>query len=307
MKPIRRGAVVAIALLGAMPVVLLCVTPSEAVSQSYMKAHGSMPRQVSSAAEFPAGMQHSLAPPRPVPPFAGAGTTTLPNLSDESGWPEPVASDMRFGSLLFDLFEFQSGDGPDLARWDVVGWYGGDWQRVWFKSEGQQNATRDRSTGESDFQVLYGWLIAPFFDFQAGLRYERQWQGREGWGRTSVAVGLQGVIPYGLEIESTLFVSEEGDISARITASQDVFFTQRLIMQPRIEINAAAQEVERFGVGEGLNSIEMGLRLRYEIIREVAPYVGVNWTRKLGSTADFLGEDENPGIIHMTVGIRMWF
>lgn len=250
---------------------------------------------------------HSMPMGRASPADAGAGVKTLPNLADRAGWPDPVADQMPFGSLLFDILEYRAGEGTNFARWDVLGWYGGDYRRVWFKSEGTRNFP-SRAGGDAEVQVLYGRLIAPFFDFQAGLRYDRQWGPDGSRGRALAAIGLQGLAPYRFEVEPTLFISQNGDVSARFTATQDILFTQRLILQPRFETNAAVQSVKRFGVGRGLNDVELGLRLRYEIRREIAPYLGVSWKRSFGETARFArGDGGDADTWQVLAGVRLWF
>lgn len=241
-----------------------------------------------------------------VRPAAQRPKETLPNLTARAGWPEPVADSMPFGLLLFDLLEYRAGAGGDYARWDILGWRGGDYRRIWFKSEGARNF--GKSGGDAEVQVLYGRLIAPFFDFQAGLRYDRRWGPEGSRGRALAAIGLQGLAPYRFEIEPTVFLSQNGDISARFTATQDILITQRLIVQPRIESNAAVQSVKAFGVGKGINDVELGLRLRYEISREIAPYVGVTWKRSMGQTADFLrNEGQRAETWQAVAGFRLWF
>ncbi|MBY0331592.1 copper resistance protein B [Roseicella aerolata] len=235
-----------------------------------------------------------------------AGATTLPNLSETAGWPSPVADDAFYSFTLFDLLEFQRAPNLEAARWDVVGWYGGDTQRLWYKSEGRHNGAR--RSGETDLQILYGRLISPFVDLQAGYRYERRWERNSGRGRSFAVLGVQGLVPYGAELEAALFVSEDGDVSARATVAQNVLLTQRLILLPRFEVNAALQRAERFGVGQGVNDIEIGVRLRYEIRREFAPYVGVSWLRSFGQTAALRGaEGEDRSLLQVVAGIRMWF
>lgn len=259
--------------------------------------HGAMAKPEASAPDMP--MENA------APGATRESVKTLPNLADRTGWPEPVADGMPFGSLLFDLLEYRAGKGTDFARWDVLGWRGGDYQRVWFKSEGTRNFP---SRGDGEVQLLYGRLIAPFFDFQAGLRYDRQWGPGGGRGRALAAIGVQGLAPYRFEVEPTVFISQSGDLSARFTASQDLLFSQRLILQPRVETNAAVQTVRKFGVGKGLNDVELGLRLRYEIRRELAPYIGVSWKRSYGETARFLRSDrQNVGSWQVLGGARLWF
>lgn len=255
--------------------------------------------------ERPAPTGGAILPVR-LQPLPEADTTTLPNLSDTAGWPSPVADSALYSFTLVDLLEFQRGPKTEVARWDILGWYGGDFNRVWYKSEGRYNGVRQN--GESDFQLLYGRLISPFFDLQAGLRYERVWSPGVNRGRTSAVLGVQGLAPYGSEVEAALFVSQDGDVSARATVAQNFLLTQRLILLPRIEVNAAVQRAARYGVGAGLNDIEIGVRLRYEIRREFAPYVGVSWLRGLGETARLReAEGQDRSILQFVTGVRMWF
>lgn len=222
------------------------------------------------------------------------------------GWPSPVSDKTLNSFLLFDLLEFQLAPNVRAARWDILGWYGSDTDRIWFKSEGRYNgATRN---GEGDLQVLYGRLISPFIDFQAGFRWEQQLSWDNNLGRAFGVVGIQGLVPFGMELEAAAFLSQQGDVSARLTLAQDFLLTQRLILQPRFEMNVAVQSVPNYGVGSGVNDIELGLRLRYEIRREFAPYVGVSWLQSLGETATLRANGgENTSVLQFVAGVRMWF
>lgn len=223
------------------------------------------------------------------------------------GWAPPVEDRMRFNYVLFDRLEFSSGEAPNAAFWDVQGWYGGDRDKFWWKTEGT-NRLSGGSEGEAEVQSLYSRLIAPFWDLQTGLRYDRSWGPGPDRDRAFAVFGVQGLAPYWFELEPALYVSENGDISARLAATYDVLFTQRLILQPRLDLNAALQDVPKFGVGSGLNNVELGLRLRYEIRREFAPYVGVTWIRRLGQTADLSRTAGNPVDDHRFVlGLRLWW
>ncbi len=220
-----------------------------------------------------------------------------------TNWPKPVEDRQRFGYLLVDQLEYRLKDGPDTMRWDATGWYGGDYNRLWLKTEGDWRTSGERG-GEAEAQALYGRLIAPFWDFQVGLRYD-QFSGA-GFDRSRgfAVIGLQGLAPYWFELEPALFISQAGDVSARLTATYEVLLTQRLILQPRLDFDAAVQSVERFGVGDGINSTGLGLRLRYEILREVAPYVGIQWQRRFGETADISERTEDVAVVF---GVRLWF
>jgi len=197
--------------------------------------------------------------------------------------------------------------GADTMRWDVVGWYGGDYNRAWLKAEGDWRIADERG-GEAEVQALYGRLIAPFWDVQLGVRYD-QFSGA-GFDRSRgfAVIGLQGLAPYWFELEPALFISQEGDVSARLTTTYDVPLAQRLFLQPRLDLDAAVQSVEKFGVGEGLNTTGLGLRLRYEIVREFAPYVGVHWQRRFGETADISRRDGGSAEdLAVVFGVRLWF
>ena len=222
-------------------------------------------------------------------------------------WPKPVEDSMRFGYLLVDQLEYQMWKGDDTFRWDITGWYGGDYNRLWLKTEGEWRTSGERG-GEAEVQALYGRLIAPFWDLQVGLRYD-QFSGA-GFDRSRgfAVIGLQGLARYRFELEPALFISQDGDVSARLTATYDLLLTQRLILQPRFDFDAAVQSVEKFGVGEGINSIGLGLRLRYEITREFAPYIGVQWRQEFGETADISrrggGRADDIAVVF---GMRFWF
>ncbi|MDO9371859.1 MAG: copper resistance protein B [Gammaproteobacteria bacterium] len=230
----------------------------------------------------------------------------LAGMAMEPGWPEPVEDNPVFGLLLVDEFEFRNNDGADTFNWDAEGWLGTDYNKLWLKTEGKDRRSGD-SGGEWEVQALYSRLVAPFWDFQAGLRYDRLYGARDR-DRGFAVIGFEGLAPYWFEVTPALFLSEDGDVSARFTASYELLFTQRLVLQPSLEINAAAQKVEEFDVGSGINDVELGLRLRYEIKREFAPYIGVSWTNKFGETADIVrNEGESTRDFSVMAGVRFWF
>jgi copper resistance protein B len=224
----------------------------------------------------------------------------------ESEWPEPE-SDMKFGTLIFDQLEYRANVGNDTIAWDAQGWYGGDINRLWIKSEGEVQADGG-SEGDIEVQLLYSRMIAAFWDFQAGLRVDQIWGSDSDPNRVLAVIGFQGLAPYLFEVEPTLFISEDGDISARLTATADLLITQKLILQPRFESEVASRTSKRFGVGEGLEYVELGLRLRYEVRREFAPYIGVNWLRQYGKTSDLSRADGSEDeLFSVVAGLRLWF
>lgn len=210
------------------------------------------------------------------------------------------------GSLvLIDALEYVP-DGDDRSiSLDGTGWVGGAYNRVWFRAEGEQPLARNG--GEGEISVFYGRLVTPYWDALAGVRVDGEW-GEDRAARASLAVGLVGLAPMRFEFSPTLFLSQDGDLSARLEAEYQVLVTQRLVAEPELEVNAALQEVPEFGVGSGLNEVELGLRLRYEFRREFAPYVGYTRRRLLGGSADFARAEGQPTRSNAFVtGLRVWF
>ena len=246
------------------------------------------------------------ATPKTDASAAARDTKRPPNLVDRSGWPSPTADDAIYTFVLFDLLEYQRVGRVNAVRWDVLGWRGGDTNRFWFKSEG--NLTSESPMGgEADVQALYGRMISPFFDLQLGARVEQRYERDSKPTRIFAVVGLQGLAPGRFEVEPALFLSNKGKVSGRFTGTLDLYQTQRLIWQPRLETNFAAQRDDDFGVERGLNDVEFGLRLRYEIRREFAPYLGVSYRQSFGATRErVLREGGNPGEVQFSVGVRLW-
>ena len=235
--------------------------------------------------------------------LAPSASAQMPGMSEDMG----NMKDMRWGKALFvllDELEYAPGNAQRPVNLDGRMWYGGAYQRLWVRAEGEQTTALGENVGEGEAQVLYGRLIDPFWDAVIGVRVDRSW-GHESDGRVHLAVGLMGLAPYRFELEPTIFVSSEGDVSARLEAEFPVLITQRLVAEPVFEVNAALQGVPRFGVRSGFNDYEFGLRVRYEIIREIAPYVGWSRTRRFGDSGDAEGGDPTSDN-QLVVGIRLW-
>ena len=200
-----------------------------------------------------------------------------------------------------DRLEYRAREGRDGYLFDLQGYYGGDLDKFWFKSEGEGSFGEEIEGAE--VQALYSRAIAPFFDFQAGIRQD--FAPRD---RTYGVVGIQGLAPYLFEIDAAAFLSDQGDLTARIEAELDQKLTQRLILQPRVEVSLSAQDVPELGIGAGLDMIEVGVRLRYHFVREFAPYVGIDQEWRIGNSADFARADgEETSVTNYVVGIRFWF
>jgi len=217
-------------------------------------------------------------------------------------WPHPVMDQPVIPFLLVDRLEYRWQSGDNLRVWDVQGWVGGDYNKLWLKSEGSD--APGGPTEEADIEILYARLVSPFWYLQAGVRHELE----PSPSRTSLAFGIQGLVPYQFEVEATGYVDERGKFSASMEAEYDLLLTQRLILQPRLETSFSTSGERARGVGRGFNELEVGLRLRYEIRRQFAPYIGVTWSRKLGETADFARTaNEDVRETSIVAGLRIWF
>jgi len=220
------------------------------------------------------------------------------------GWEE--TDEIVFGKIIADQLEYRNNDGSDTLKWDIQGWRGTDYKKFWFKLEGENDTAS--STGEFELQTLYSRAISAFWDFQVGARYDRTYGAGSGSDRVLAVIGVQGLAPYWFEVEPALFISDDGDVSARVAATYDLLLSQRLILQPRFEVNAAASAVREYGIGAGINDLQLGLRLRYEIRREVAPYLGLSWTKQFGDTRDLArAAGESSDDLAVVAGIRLWF
>ena len=235
---------------------------------------------------------------------------TRPNVSPQQDWPLPVNDQAHHLFTLVDVLEYRpktGGESTNDYRWDVEGWYGGDYNRLWFKSSGQRD-TAFKADYDVDVQLLYGRFIQKYYDFQIGPRVETQTFRGRNVTRGLGAIGIEGLVPYNYALEATTFIDQNGAVSARLTLTKDLLLTERLILQSRFETNAAIQRVEEFTTGSGLNNLEFGARLRYEIRREFAPYVGISLDRSFGETATLVRQDGgNPSQIRFAVGVRAWF
>lgn len=204
--------------------------------------------------------------------------------------------------VLFDLAEYQARKGGDGYRWEGEAWFGGDIDRLLIKTEGE--GSFGKPIEDFELQALYSRAISPFWNAHVGLRHDIV----PNPSRTYAVVGVEGIAPYWFHLTGQLFLSDKGDLRARLEGSYDERITQRLIFQPRAELNFSAQDMPSIGVGAGLSNFELGARLRYEIRKEFAPYVGVEWAKKTGNSARFArlaGEDS--GAVNFVAGVRFWF
>jgi copper resistance protein B len=215
-----------------------------------------------------------------------------------------IFDDAIYTFVLFDQLEYAPGPSERPVGLEAASWIGGDLNRLWLRAEGEQSTLE--SEGEAELEAFYGRLITPYFDALAGARLDTRW-GEERATRGLLAVGVEGVAPYMFEVAPTLYVSQDGDVSAEFEAAYHFLFTQRLVLEPEMELTAAVQDVPEWGVGTGVNDLSLGLRLRYEIRRKFAPYVGYEWGRSFGQAADFArAEGAGASSGAFVFGLRLW-
>ena len=298
---------------------LLTATPALAQHMSHEMPMDHMEQMPSPQPDAPSSDPHAhhhmqmdmgeTIPNAPPPPEAMAGPEHAADTVFAPQEMAPSREAVRRGMggmathlVMVDRLETQAKHRSDSLVWDANAWLGGDIDKLWIKTEG--DAEWSGPVEEAEVQALWSHAIGPWFDLQAGVRYDI----RPRPDRAHLALGLQGLAPYFFELDAAAFLSEKGDLTARIEAEYDQRITQRLIVQPRVELNLSAQDVPELQLGSGFTSLEAGLRLRYEIRREFAPYVGFEWQRKFGSTARFTRtEGGDPNRTVFVAGVRAWF
>jgi copper resistance protein B len=236
----------------------------------------------------------------PLPPF-------IPPITDEArkaAFPDvdghPAHDDAVHSYVLFDQFEWHTGDGHDGILWDTKGWIGRDLDRLWFRTEGK---AEDGDVRDAQAHVLYGRAFARWWEVVGGVRQDA----RPGPGRTWAAVGIQGLAPHWFEIEATAYIGAGGRTHFRFESEYELLLTNRLLLQPLVEIEIFGKADPVRGIGAGLSSGEAGVRIRYEIRRELAPYVGVTWDRKFFGTADAArASGARTSGARLAVGLRWW-
>lgn len=218
----------------------------------------------------------------------------------EPGWPQPVDNGRLSGYALLNQNELRFGSTTGY-RWEGEGWYGGDLSRFWIKSEGSV-ATSSATLEEAEVQGLYSRAVSAFFDLQAGIRYDFDPTSR-GW----ATVGIEGLAPLNWEVGAFVFAGDGGRVGARVEGHYDLHLTQRLVLQPQFELNAYSRADRMARAGSGLSDGDFGLRLRYEIRRQFAPYLGVTYEAKYGTAAALARAAREPtGELRLIAGIRAW-
>jgi copper resistance protein B len=232
----------------------------------------------------------------------------IPRLTDDdrkAAFPDLESHSMHGHAVnyfvLFDQLEWQASEGANDVNVDSQGWIGGDRDRLWFRAEGDRTGGR---VGDAQAHVLYARQFSRWWDVVAGIRQDF----RPGPAQTWVAVGVQGLAPYWFEVEATAYIGAAGRTYARFEVEYELLLTNRLILQPLVEAEVFGRSDPERGIGAGLSTTDAGVRVRYEWRREVAPYVGVTWSRRWGKTADFASAaGENRGSARFVTGMRLWF
>lgn len=207
-----------------------------------------------------------------------------------------------FWFVMADRFETQFREGDEALVWDGQGFVGTDRNKLFVKTEGDYGIDGN-DVEDAEVQALWSRAVSTFFDLQAGLRYDFEPEST-----VHGVLGVQGLAPYRFELDLAAFISDEGDLTFRAEVEYELLLTQRLILQPRIEANFAAQDISNRRVGRGVSDLDIGLRLRFEILREFAPYVGLEWQSAFGNTADFIEEEGgDPDGLALLAGVRVWF
>lgn len=248
-------------------------------------------------------MQGGSAPDDARDPHASSGGFSLD--SGPYALPGPrqlrLADEHIFNALLLDRFERVNGLKVNSTVYDVQAWSGRDYDKLVVKAEGD---IVDGKLEDASTELLWGHAIASYWDTQLGVRHDSG----EGPDRTWLAFGVQGLAPYWFEVDATAYIGEGGHSAFSLEAEYELLLTQKLILQPRFETNIYGESDAGRGLGSGLSDLSAGLRLRYEIRREFAPYLGVEWARKFGETADFTrAAGEDPSDTRFVAGLRFWF
>ncbi|MDP1027579.1 copper resistance protein B [Sphingomonas sp. KR1UV-12] len=272
-----------------------------ATTQDHAHMHHAPAEQA--AADAPADQAIPQGTPPPIPRDHAADTVWDPDaMAQARAGMIREHGGGRYSQLMLDRLEYRAVRGRDGYAWEGEGWIGGDIDRFAIATEGEGEIGGPLE--EAEVQALYRHAIGPWFNLETGVRQDF----RDGADRTHAVFGIDGLAPYWFDVSAQAFVSTRGEVQARLEASYDQRITQRLILQPAIEVTLAAQDIPALAVGAGLSQAEVGVRLRYEIRREFAPYIGIHAERRFGDAARFARAlDERASGTSVVAGVRFWF
>lgn len=204
-------------------------------------------------------------------------------------------------SVLVERLEWQSAERADALDWDMRAWLGRDLERLWLRTEGER--TQD-NTQTAQLELLWGHAFARWWELVGGARLDAAPGSSQAW----AVIGIQGLAPYSVEVQATAYFGESGRTALQIEAQYELLLTNRLILQPLLELDFYGEDDPQRRIGSGLSTTELGLRLRFEWRRELAPYVGVTWIRKWQETADLARlAGESAEETRWVAGLRFWF
>ena len=236
------------------------------------------------------------------------GTTAVQKNRQCKTYPVAAMHPMYYGRFLIDRMEYiLTGSEDKFISYEATGWYGGDYQRLYLEAEGEHDSGSSDGGEVERLDLLYGRLISPFWNVRAGLGFT----GTYGPGsdeRFFAVLGLKGMAPYMFEVDTNFRVSNRGEVLLDLEAEYDLYISQKLVLQPRFDARFSFNRLEGLGIGPGFPEIGFSARLRYEIKREVAPYVGIRWSTRTGGSRDIARQEGEPrDITGFLAGIRIWF
>jgi copper resistance protein B len=240
-------------------------------------------------------------PATPLPPFIPVVTdadraAAFPDVGDHE-----VHGTSTHSFVVFDHLEWQTGANAGALAFEARGWVGGDVSRMWFRTAGTGT---DGRMDDAMAEVFYGRAFARWWDVVAGVRQDVE----PGPARTWAAVGIQGLAPYWFEVDVTAYIGESWRTQLHLSTDYDVLLTNRLILQPSAALETFGKADPTRNIGAGLSSVEAGVRVRYEIRREFAPYAGIAWQWRTGETADLARATGDPvRDTRVVIGARVWF
>ncbi len=299
--------------VGLTAVVLLAL-PGSVFAQQADHSTMHMPMAPGTAPAMPVDHSgHGMPGTRPMDHSTMAGTSIVPVTpipvptdADRAAAVPPsgghAMSDNGVHSyVLFDRLEAWNADDGIGLGWNARSWIGTDLDRLWLRSEGERI---DNRTQSADLEVLYGHGFSPWWDVITGIRHDFT----PGGSQDFAAIGVMGLAPYKFEVEATAYIGQSGQTAARLEVEYEALLTNRLILQPLLELNLYGKDDARRGIGSGLSTIEAGLRLRYEVSRQFAPYIGIVRERAFGRTADFRSDEgEHIDDTRFVAGLRFWY
>jgi copper resistance protein B len=271
--------------------------PQESAPHHHVASLGPEPQPPAAPTASDEETESEAAHVPPDPPQHSMGDMPYPEMASMMQMDDTA----RTSKVLFDQLEWRNTAEANAAVWDAEGWYGGDYNKVWLRSEGERVGG---TTQNARADLLWDHTFARWWSVQAG--------GRQDFGagpaRTWAAIGVQGLAPYWFDTEATFYAGEQGRTAMRLKTEYELLFTQRVILQPEGEANLYGKSDPARRLGSGLSDLEIGLRLRYELRREFAPYIGIVWSRQFGGTADRVRESGgNPSEVQFVAGLRAWF